>query len=151
MNSEHYDVVVTGGGQAGPAIGYHLAARGSRFTNLDAGATPAAARESRWDSLKLSSLLPDTTPSRGARSRRARPLPRRATRPSRTSPASFRVLGQGWRWSCVIVATGDRGVWGNRRGGLRAAAAWVGRLIRRRRAAGFRVRREERLRGRAAS
>ena len=53
MSSERYDVVVIGGGQAGLAIGHHLAQQGSRFTILDAAATPAAAWRSRWDSLKL--------------------------------------------------------------------------------------------------
>ena len=53
MNSEHHDVVVIGGGQAGLAIGYHLAQQGRRFTILDAGTAPAAAWRSRWDSLKL--------------------------------------------------------------------------------------------------
>ncbi|MCA1700562.1 MAG: hypothetical protein LC790_17345 [Actinobacteria bacterium] len=52
---------------------------------------------------------------------------------------------------CVIAAVGDRGVCVDRRGLRSAAAARSGVLIRRRRAAGFRVRREQRLRGRAAS
>lgn len=51
--SEHRDVVVIGAGQAGLAIGYHLARQGRDFTILDAAATPAAAWRSRWDSLKL--------------------------------------------------------------------------------------------------
>jgi len=47
------DVVVIGGGQAGLAIGYHLARQRRRFTILEAAATPAAAWRERWDSLKL--------------------------------------------------------------------------------------------------
>ena len=49
----HYDVIVIGGGQAGLAIGYHLAQQGSRFTILDAGAALAAVWRSRWDSQRL--------------------------------------------------------------------------------------------------
>ena len=49
----HHDVIVIGGGQAGLAIGYHLAKQGRRFTILDAGDAPAAAWRSRWDSLRL--------------------------------------------------------------------------------------------------
>src|SRR6185503_5173673 len=47
------EVVVVGGGQAGLAIGYHLARQGRRFTILEAAAEPAAAWRGRWDSLKL--------------------------------------------------------------------------------------------------
>jgi putative flavoprotein involved in K+ transport len=47
------DVVVVGGGQAGLAIGYHLAKQGTDFTILEAAAEPAAAWRDRWDSLKL--------------------------------------------------------------------------------------------------
>src|SRR4051794_38815479 len=48
-----HDVVVVGGGQAGLAIGYHLAKRGLDFTILEAAPEPAAAWRKRWDSLKL--------------------------------------------------------------------------------------------------
>jgi putative flavoprotein involved in K+ transport len=51
--SARHDVVVIGGGQAGLALGYHLARAGRRFTILDAANAPAAAWRSRWDSLKL--------------------------------------------------------------------------------------------------
>ena len=65
MNSERYDVVVIGGGQAGLAIGHELAEQGVRFTILEAGATPAAAWASRWDSLKLfTSARYDSLPGR---------------------------------------------------------------------------------------
>jgi putative flavoprotein involved in K+ transport len=47
------EVVVVGGGQAGLAIGYHLAQRGRDFTILEASDEPAAAWRARWDSLKL--------------------------------------------------------------------------------------------------
>jgi putative flavoprotein involved in K+ transport len=48
-----HDVIVVGGGQAGLAIGYFLAQRGSDFIILEAAAEPAAAWRERWDSLKL--------------------------------------------------------------------------------------------------
>jgi putative flavoprotein involved in K+ transport len=48
-----HDVVVVGGGQAGLAIGYHLAKQGRDFTILEAASAPAAAWRERWDSLKL--------------------------------------------------------------------------------------------------
>jgi putative flavoprotein involved in K+ transport len=48
-----HEVVVVGGGQAGLAIGYHLAREGSDFVILEAANEPAAAWKTRWDSLKL--------------------------------------------------------------------------------------------------
>jgi putative flavoprotein involved in K+ transport len=53
VNTPHYEVVVIGSGQAGLAIGYHLARQGRRFTILDAASAPAAAWRARWDSLRL--------------------------------------------------------------------------------------------------
>jgi putative flavoprotein involved in K+ transport len=53
MTREHYDVVVIGGGQAGLAVGHHLAQQNRRFTILDAAPAPAAAWRTRWDSLRL--------------------------------------------------------------------------------------------------
>jgi putative flavoprotein involved in K+ transport len=50
---DHFDVIVVGAGQAGLAIGYHLAQRGYRFAILEAAAEPGAAWRGRWDSLKL--------------------------------------------------------------------------------------------------
>ncbi len=53
MKSLHREVVVIGGGQAGLAMGHHLARQGRSFTILDAAAAPAAAWRERWDSLRL--------------------------------------------------------------------------------------------------
>jgi putative flavoprotein involved in K+ transport len=47
------DVLVIGGGQAGLAMGYHLARRELRFQIVDAGAEIGSAWRSRWDSLRL--------------------------------------------------------------------------------------------------
>jgi len=47
------DVLVIGGGQAGLAIGYHLAQRGLRFQIVDAAAETGDAWRLRWDSLRL--------------------------------------------------------------------------------------------------
>jgi putative flavoprotein involved in K+ transport len=51
--TDQREVVVIGGGQAGLAIGYHLAEQGREFTILEAAGEPAAAWRARWDSLKL--------------------------------------------------------------------------------------------------
>jgi putative flavoprotein involved in K+ transport len=47
------DVIVIGGGQAGLALGHHLARRGVDFAVLDAGPEVGHAWRSRWDSLRL--------------------------------------------------------------------------------------------------
>ena len=47
------DVLVIGGGQAGLAMGYHLAQRGLRFQIVDAGTEVGHVWRSRWDSLRL--------------------------------------------------------------------------------------------------
>jgi putative flavoprotein involved in K+ transport len=49
----HYDAIVIGGGQAGLAIGHHLARQGRDFVILEAADGPAAAWRERWDSLRL--------------------------------------------------------------------------------------------------
>ena len=51
--TQHREVVVIGGGQAGLALGYLLTRQSCRFTILEAAGEPAAAWRSRWDSLKL--------------------------------------------------------------------------------------------------
>lgn len=48
-----YDVVVIGAGQAGLALGYHLARQGRRFLILDRADALGAAWSERWESLKL--------------------------------------------------------------------------------------------------
>jgi putative flavoprotein involved in K+ transport len=47
------DVLVIGGGQAGLAMGFHLALTGLRFQIVDAGTGPGHSWRSRWDSLRL--------------------------------------------------------------------------------------------------
>ena len=47
------DTVVIGGGQAGLAVGYHLARQDRNFVILDAGNRTGDAWRSRWDSLRL--------------------------------------------------------------------------------------------------
>jgi putative flavoprotein involved in K+ transport len=48
-----FDVIVIGAGQAGLAMGYHLARQGRRFVILDAADSIGAAWRDRWDSLVL--------------------------------------------------------------------------------------------------
>jgi putative flavoprotein involved in K+ transport len=51
--SNHFDVIIVGGGQAGLAMGYHLKQRGLDFVILDAEAEVGAVWRRRWDSLTL--------------------------------------------------------------------------------------------------
>lgn len=51
--SGHREAVVIGGGQAGLAVGYHLARQDREFTIIEAAAAPGAAWRERWDSLTL--------------------------------------------------------------------------------------------------
>jgi putative flavoprotein involved in K+ transport len=50
---ERFETVIVGGGQAGLAVGYHLARRGRRFVILDAHQRIGDAWRGRWDSLHL--------------------------------------------------------------------------------------------------
>lgn len=50
---ERFDTLVIGGGQAGLALGYHLARRGRDFAILDASDRVGDAWRERWDSLRL--------------------------------------------------------------------------------------------------
>lgn len=50
---ESVETVVVGGGQAGLAVGYHLAQRDLPFVILDAGARTGDAWRNRWDSLRV--------------------------------------------------------------------------------------------------
>jgi putative flavoprotein involved in K+ transport len=50
---EHIETVVIGGGQAGLAVGHHLARRGRPFLILDAHQRVGDAWRRRWDSLRL--------------------------------------------------------------------------------------------------
>src|SRR5215204_5095771 len=49
----HVDTLVIGGGQAGLAVGYHLARRGLHFLIVDAHARVGDAWRGRWDTLRL--------------------------------------------------------------------------------------------------
>ncbi|MFQ6849793.1 ArsO family NAD(P)H-dependent flavin-containing monooxygenase [Streptomyces sp. 35M1] len=51
--TQHTDVVVVGGGQAGLAAGYHLRRQGLDFVILDAEAAPGGSWQHMWDSLHL--------------------------------------------------------------------------------------------------
>ena len=53
MNTERFDTVVIGGGQAGLAMGYYLKEQGQDFAILDAGERIGDAWRERWDSLRL--------------------------------------------------------------------------------------------------
>src|SRR3954470_10317608 len=48
-----HDVLVIGAGQAGLALGHHLAARGADFLLVDAGPEIGSSWRNRWDSLRL--------------------------------------------------------------------------------------------------
>ena len=52
-SSSHYEVVVVGAGQAGLAMGYHLAQRGLRFAILERSDSIGPAWRERWESLTL--------------------------------------------------------------------------------------------------
>jgi putative flavoprotein involved in K+ transport len=51
--SGRFEVLVVGGGQAGLALGYHLARQGRNFAILDASPRVGDAWRNRWDSLTL--------------------------------------------------------------------------------------------------
>jgi putative flavoprotein involved in K+ transport len=51
--AERFEAVIIGGGQAGLAVGYHLARRDRRFVILDANERIGDAWRKRWDSLRL--------------------------------------------------------------------------------------------------
>jgi len=53
MNERSFDTIVIGGGQAGLAVGYHLARQGGNFMILDNNFRTGDSWRSRWDSLRL--------------------------------------------------------------------------------------------------
>jgi len=52
-DAERFETVIVGGGQAGLAVGYHLARRGRPFVILDANERIGDSWRARWDSLRL--------------------------------------------------------------------------------------------------
>ena len=50
---EHFETIVVGGGQAGLALGHHLAKRGRQFVILDGGARIGDTWRNRYDSMRL--------------------------------------------------------------------------------------------------
>lgn len=53
MSAERFDIIVIGGGQAGLAVGHHLAQHRRDFVILDAGDQVGQSWRARWDSLQL--------------------------------------------------------------------------------------------------
>jgi putative flavoprotein involved in K+ transport len=53
VNTEHFETVIIGGGQAGLATAYHLARRGRQALILDENERIGDAWRKRWDSLRL--------------------------------------------------------------------------------------------------
>ena len=53
QGNERFQVVIVGGGQAGLAVGYHLAQRRIPFAILDANPRVGDSWRKRWDSLRL--------------------------------------------------------------------------------------------------
>ncbi len=106
--------------------GRHPAARGRRLARDTAAAPP----RSVW--------------RRGLRRRHRRARACARSSPGTRTRSSFPAVSQGAVVVGAVAAVGDRGVCVDRGWGARRGAGQVGRLIRRRRAAGFRVRREVR-------
>ena len=52
-DSQRIQTIIIGGGQAGLAVGYHLAKRHLPFLILDANKKVGDAWRNRWDSLRL--------------------------------------------------------------------------------------------------
>lgn len=53
MSTQRFDAIVIGGGQAGLATGYHLAARGAKFVILDGNQRVGDSWRKRWDTLRV--------------------------------------------------------------------------------------------------
>jgi len=53
VNTDAYETIVIGGGQAGLSVGYHLAKRNREFVILDENERVGDAWRNRWDSLRL--------------------------------------------------------------------------------------------------
>jgi putative flavoprotein involved in K+ transport len=119
---ERHDVIVVGGGQAGLAVGYHLARAGLDFVVLDDRARAGDAWRARWDSLRL------FTPA-GFDALPGMPFPaRRNHRPGRDEMADYLTryadlfglpVRHGTR-ACRLDRAGDRYLVGTDRGSFEA-------------------------------
>jgi putative flavoprotein involved in K+ transport len=58
VSEQEFNTVVIGGGQAGLAVGYHLAHRGLRFVIVDENERVGDVWRNRWDSLRLFTPAP---------------------------------------------------------------------------------------------
>ena len=90
MNTDAYETIVIGGGQAGLSVGYHLAKRNRDFVILDENERVGEGWRRRWDSLRLFTPAASTGYP-GCRSRRRSGRSRRrmrwppTSRPMRTA------------------------------------------------------------------
>ena len=110
---ERVETVIVGGGQAGLAVGYHLARRDRPFVILDADQRTGDAWRRRWDSLRL------FTPARYS-GLPGLPFPGAGLvvpRPGTRSPTTWRPTPPGSSSPCATASgwTGSPG---------RVAASW---------------------------
>ena len=81
------DVIVVGAGQAGLAVGYHLAQRRLRFVIVDAAPELGHTWRARWDSLRLFTPAPVRRTAGHAVPGRRQRLSRKGARSPTTSKA----------------------------------------------------------------
>lgn len=118
MTTERFDTVVIGGGQAGLAVGYHLARRGGSFVILDANGRIGDAWRRRWESLRLFTparydglpglAFPAPRWSFPTKDEMADYLSSYAARFSLPVRAGVRVDGLSQEGDKLVVASGDR-------------------------------------------
>jgi cation diffusion facilitator CzcD-associated flavoprotein CzcO len=103
---ERVETVIVGGGQAGLAVGYHLARRDRPFVILDGDQRAGDAWRRRWDSLRL------FTPARySGLPGWPFPAPLSPTRPGTRSSTTWRPMPPGSTCPCATASawTGSPG------------------------------------------